>query len=56
MKHLIEEAYELADAVETGDPESMAEELGDVLLQVVFHSVIAKVNNLFHFRSDQPPV
>ena len=47
MKHLIEEAYELADAVESGDPESMAEELGDVLLQVVFHSTIAKENNTF---------
>jgi tetrapyrrole methylase family protein / MazG family protein len=47
MKHLIEEAYELADAVDSGDPESMAEELGDVLLQVVFHSTIAKENNTF---------
>jgi tetrapyrrole methylase family protein/MazG family protein len=47
MKHLIEEAYELADAVESGDPESMAEELGDVMLQVVFHSAIAKDNNTF---------
>jgi tetrapyrrole methylase family protein/MazG family protein len=47
MKHLIEEAYELADAVDSGDPESMAEELGDVLLQVVFHGVIAKDNHTF---------
>lgn len=47
MKHLIEESYELADAVLKNDPESMAEELGDVLLQVVFHSAIAKDNNQF---------
>jgi tetrapyrrole methylase family protein/MazG family protein len=42
MKHLIEEAYELADAVDSGDPHAMLEELGDVLLHVVFHSVIAR--------------
>lgn len=39
---LIEEAYELAEAIEEDMPEAMAEELGDVLLQVVFHSVIAQ--------------
>ena len=38
----IEEAYELFDAIETGDAEHMREELGDVLLQVVFHSIIAR--------------
>ncbi len=47
LRHLIEEAYELADAVDSGDPESMMEELGDVLLQVVFHSAIAKDQNQF---------
>jgi len=39
---LIEEAYELFDAILSGNVEHMREELGDVLLQVVFHSVIAK--------------
>jgi len=47
MKHLIEETYELADAVDSGDPHAMLEELGDVLLHVVFHSVIARDNGEF---------
>lgn len=44
---LIEEAYELAEAIENDDPGPMAEELGDVLLQVVFHSIIAAENHRF---------
>ncbi|MBR3751216.1 MAG: nucleoside triphosphate pyrophosphohydrolase [Clostridia bacterium] len=40
-RYLIEEAYEVADAVEKEDPYSLADELGDVLLQVVFHARIA---------------
>lgn len=40
-RYLIEEAYEVADAVENDDPYSLADELGDVLLQVVFHAQIA---------------
>jgi MazG family protein len=47
MKCLIEETYELADAIESGDREYLMEELGDVFLQVVFHSAIAKDNHLF---------
>ncbi|RJP84166.1 MAG: nucleoside triphosphate pyrophosphohydrolase [Desulfobacteraceae bacterium] len=47
MKCLIEETYELADAIESGDAEVLREELGDVFLQVVFHSAIAKDNGLF---------
>jgi len=42
VKNLIEEAYELADAIEADDAEAMMEELGDVLLQVVFHSTMAR--------------
>jgi tetrapyrrole methylase family protein/MazG family protein len=38
----IEEAYELLDAIEAGDPGHIREELGDILLQVVFHSLIAR--------------
>lgn len=40
--YLIEEAYEFIDAIEQEDDTAMAEELGDVLLQVVFHAVIAE--------------
>lgn len=38
---LLEEAYELLEALEEGDPNKLREELGDLLLQVVFHSQIA---------------
>jgi tetrapyrrole methylase family protein/MazG family protein len=38
---LLEETYELLDALDRGDPDKIREELGDVLLQVVFHSQIA---------------
>jgi MazG family protein len=40
--YLIEEAYELDDAIRSGKPPLMREELGDVLLQVCFHSIIAE--------------
>jgi tetrapyrrole methylase family protein / MazG family protein len=40
-RSIIEEAYELFDAIESNDIVHMREELGDVLLQVVFHSIIA---------------
>ena len=46
-KHLIEEAYEAADAIEEGDSEKMADELGDVLLQVVMHAQIGKEEGTF---------
>ena len=35
--HAVEEVYELMDSIEAGDDHEMAEELGDLLLQVVFH-------------------
>jgi XTP/dITP diphosphohydrolase len=41
-KYGIEEAYELVEAIEEGDREELREELGDVLLQVIFHSRIAQ--------------
>lgn len=50
LPSLIEEAYELAEAIENGDAAEMAEELGDVLLQVVFHSVIAKEHGEFTIK------
>ncbi|MBU7598555.1 nucleoside triphosphate pyrophosphohydrolase [Streptomyces sp. P38-E01] len=42
VKHGIEEAYELVEAIESGDRQELREELGDVLLQVVFHARIAQ--------------
>lgn len=41
-KYAIEEAYELVEAIEDGNREELREELGDVLLQVVFHARIAE--------------
>lgn len=46
-KNMIEEAYEAVDAIEDGDATHLKEELGDVLLQVVLHSQIAKEANEF---------
>jgi XTP/dITP diphosphohydrolase len=42
IKYLLEESYEFIDAIETNDRAGMREELGDVLLQVYFHSRIAQ--------------
>jgi XTP/dITP diphosphohydrolase len=42
LRYLIEEAHEVIEAVETGDPADLREELGDLLLQVVFHARIAR--------------
>ena len=47
--YLIEEANELDDAIRLGDPNAMREELGDVLLQVLFHSVLAEERGEFDF-------
>lgn len=41
-EYLIEEAYETVEAIESGDRDDLREELGDLLLQVVFHSRIAE--------------
>ncbi|MEO6120926.1 MAG: MazG family protein [Acidimicrobiales bacterium] len=40
-RHLIEEAYETVEAIDSGDPDHLAEELGDVLFQVFFHARLA---------------
>lgn len=45
----IEEAYEVADAIERGTSEDLREELGDLLLQVVFHARMAQEAGLFDF-------
>lgn len=47
--YLIEESHELDDAIRSGDEALMREELGDVLLQVLFHSVIAEERGAFSF-------
>ena len=46
-KYLIEEAYEVLDAIDEGDEEHLVEELGDVLLQVLLHSQIGEDDSLF---------
>jgi len=46
-RYLIEEAYEVNEAVEQGDMHSLCEELGDLLLQIVFHAQIARENGDF---------
>jgi len=47
VPYTIEEAYEVADAVQRGDMDDLCEELGDLLLQVVFHAQIAEDKGLF---------
>ncbi|NEC65688.1 nucleoside triphosphate pyrophosphohydrolase [Streptomyces sp. SID9727] len=51
-KYAIEEAYELVEAIEDGDREELREELGDVLLQVVFHARIAEEDEEEPFSVD----
>ncbi|MEX2328187.1 MAG: MazG family protein, partial [Nitriliruptoraceae bacterium] len=47
VHHLVEETYELVDAIERDDDEDLVEELGDVLLQVVFHAHLAAERRAF---------
>lgn len=47
--YTIEEAYEVADAIERNEPDDLCDELGDLLLQVVFHARIAEEAGLFNF-------
>jgi MazG family protein len=47
--HVIEEAYELLDAIEAADDHEMREELGDLLLQVIFHAQLARERGAFDF-------
>lgn len=48
--HAVEEVYELIDAIESGDDHELAEELGDLLLQVVFHCQLANERGAFNFE------
>src|SRR5476651_643116 len=47
--YTLEEAYEVADAIERGDLADLREELGDLLLQVVFHARMAEEQGAFDF-------
>jgi len=46
-KFLVEETYEVLDAMEAGDSKEFASELGDLLLQIVFHSILAEESSSF---------
>lgn len=46
-KHLIEESYEVLDAIESGDPDKLCEELGDYLLQALMHAQLDREEGLY---------
>ncbi|HRC80646.1 MAG TPA: nucleoside triphosphate pyrophosphohydrolase [Sedimentibacter sp.] len=48
-QHLIEEAYEVVDAIDNNDVDNLLEELGDLLFQVVFHAQLAAEEGYFNF-------
>ncbi len=60
---LIEECYEVIDALDEGDPDKVKEELGDLLFQIIFHARIAEESGQFtihdvirrQYRKDDPP-
>ncbi|WP_245154789.1 MazG nucleotide pyrophosphohydrolase domain-containing protein [Nocardioides sp. 1609] len=47
VRYLVEELHETVDAIESGTPDDLREELGDLLLQVYFHAVVAEENGDF---------
>lgn len=47
----LEEAYEVAEALESGDPAAMKDELGDLLFQIVFHAQLGREHALFDFEA-----
>lgn len=49
--HTVEEAYEVADAIERGDFDDLRDELGDLLLQVVYHARMAEERDAFDFEA-----
>ena len=51
VPHTLEEAYEVADAMERGDRSAMRDELGDLLFQVVFYAQIAREEGSFDFEA-----
>ena len=51
VPYTLEEAFEVADAIERGEPQAIRDELGDLLFQVVFHSRIAEERGWFDFAA-----
>jgi len=51
VPHTLEEAYEVADAIERNDPEAIRDELGDLLFQVVFYARIGQEQGHFDFNT-----
>jgi MazG family protein len=49
-KHLIEEAYETFDSINTGEPRAVLDELGDLLVQILFQTVIAQEQHSFDLK------
>ncbi|MBE9526485.1 MAG: nucleoside triphosphate pyrophosphohydrolase [Proteobacteria bacterium] len=49
VKYTLEEAYEVAEAIESGDMKEVKKELGDLLFQIVFYAQLAKEEGLFDF-------
>lgn len=50
-RYLLEETYEVLEAIHSGDPEKLKEELGDLLLQIVLHAQIASEKNEFDMEA-----
>ena len=50
-KYTLEEAYEVVEAIETGNYSELEDELGDLLLQVIYHSVIAEEKKKFNIKN-----
>jgi len=50
VPYTIEEAYEVAEAIEEGDQEEIKNELGDLLFQIVFYAQLGKEENRFDFE------
>jgi len=48
-RYLVEESWETLEAIDSGDPDHLREELGDLLLQIGFHAVIAEESGAFTF-------
>ena len=48
--YLVEETYEVLDALDANDPEKIKDELGDLLYQILFHSKISSLKDEFNFR------
>ncbi|NBS50747.1 MAG: MazG family protein, partial [Verrucomicrobia bacterium] len=48
---ILEEVYELLEAIDEGDDDALREELGDVLLHIIFHAQLAKERRAFDLKS-----